>query len=248
MVVPLRPGATGPRERLTMTRPVTCEDASRTQSRVPWIVTSPSIRAPATDTTPARAAVRPRPCCGGTGLRNHTKYQESVYFRSADDSTLWVNLFVSSTLDWAEKGFRITQQTDFPREQATRITVDGSGRLAIKLRVPAWVRNSQPHSPYVRRVEPEIVFGSIRSGVPNVKRNDGLPNYDVPVAGIQSPGTDGLTFLDVVWDEAPFATHGAFGSTVARTAEAFVAAGLLTAEQKDRVVSSAGRAQQELRP
>jgi uncharacterized protein len=51
----------------------------------------------------------------------------------------------------------------------------------------------------------------------------------------------------VVWDKAPFATHGAFVSTVARTAEAFVAAGLLTAEQKDRVVWSAGRAEQELR-
>ncbi|HKE14165.1 MAG TPA: beta-L-arabinofuranosidase domain-containing protein, partial [Kofleriaceae bacterium] len=52
-------------------------------------------------------------CCGGTGLENHTKYQESIYFHSADDSTLWVNLFVSSTLDWQEKGFTITQETDF---------------------------------------------------------------------------------------------------------------------------------------
>jgi DUF1680 family protein len=302
-------------------------------------------------------------CCGGTGLENHTKYQESIYFRSADDSTLWVNLFVSSTLDWAEKGLTITQETDFPREQGTKLTVGGTCPLAIKLRVPAWARSGyvvrvngavqdlvakpgnyvtlsrgwrsgdtievsmpfsirierardrpdtqsifygpvllpilgdpgggsyreltlyrhlkrdgdyaraaivstggntfrsngfalrphyigddQPHSPYFRRVEPQIVFGSIDSGVPNRKRDDDLPSYDVPVTGIPSPGDDGLTFLDIVWDQAPFATHGAFVSTVARAAEGFVAAGLFSAEEKDLVVSAAGRAERDLEP
>jgi hypothetical protein len=37
-------------------------------------------------------------CCGGTGMENHTKYQESVYFRSADETALYVNLFIDSTL------------------------------------------------------------------------------------------------------------------------------------------------------
>ncbi len=64
------------------------------------------------------------------------------------------------------------------------------------------------------------MFGSIATGVPNRKRDDGLPDYDVPVEGIPSPGTDGLTFLDVVWDEAPFHAHGDFVETVRRTARA----------------------------
>jgi hypothetical protein len=42
------------------------------------------------------------------------------------------------------------------------------------------------------------VFGSIRAGVPNAKRDDDLSNYDVPVERITSPGDDGLTFLDSV--------------------------------------------------
>jgi hypothetical protein len=113
---------------------------------------------------------------------------------------------------------------------------------------PHYVGDTLPHSPYFRRVEPEIVFGSIASGVPNYKRNDGLPDYDVPVAGIPSPGTDGLTFLDVVWDEAPFETHGDFVKIVRRTARDFVEAGLLTREEEDRVVSAAARASRELRP
>ena len=101
---------------------------------------------------------------------------------------------------------------------------------------------------YFRRVEPEIVFGSIGTGVPNVKRDDDLPNYDVPVTGITSPGNDGLTFLDVVWDQAPFANHGDFVSTVTSTANAFVDAGLLTPPQRATVVSAAAQAEEELRP
>jgi DUF1680 family protein len=79
-------------------------------------------------------------CCGGTGMENHTKYQDSIYFRAADDSALYVNLYVAATLRWTEKRFTITQATSYPFEGSSRLTIDGSGPLAIKLRVPAWVR------------------------------------------------------------------------------------------------------------
>ena len=92
------------------------------------------------------------------------------------------------------------------------------------------------------------MFGSIDTGVPNYKRNDGLPNYDVPVEGIPSPGTDGLTFLDVVWDQAPFDTHGEFVSVVQWTAYEFLSAGRFTHSERDRVVRAAERANRELRP
>lgn len=113
---------------------------------------------------------------------------------------------------------------------------------------PHYVGDTQPHSPYFRRVEPEVVFGSISTGVPNLKRNDGLPNYDVPVAGITSPGTDGLTFLDIVWDQAPFKNHGTFVEMVEWTAYEFAAAGIFTPSQRIDVVQAARRANQELRP
>jgi DUF1680 family protein len=79
-------------------------------------------------------------CCGGTGLENHTKYQDSIYFRSVDESTLYVNLYIASTLRWSDKGFTITQTTRYPEEGASTLTVNGSGPLHIKLRVPVWVR------------------------------------------------------------------------------------------------------------
>ncbi|HEY9225197.1 MAG TPA: hypothetical protein VIP11_01035, partial [Gemmatimonadaceae bacterium] len=79
-------------------------------------------------------------CCGGTGMENHTKYQDSIYFRSADDATLYVNLYIPSTLEWREKGFTIEQTTRYPLEGASTLTVRGNGRLAVQLRVPSWVR------------------------------------------------------------------------------------------------------------
>ena len=80
-------------------------------------------------------------CCGGTGMENHTKYQDSIYFRSADESALYVNLYIASTLDWREKGLTIEQRTSYPYEGASTITVKGSGRFAMMLRVPSWVRH-----------------------------------------------------------------------------------------------------------
>ena len=46
-------------------------------------------------------------CCGGTGSENHVKYQEATYFVS--DNTLWVALYMPTTLHWEEKN--ITLQT-----------------------------------------------------------------------------------------------------------------------------------------
>ncbi len=78
-------------------------------------------------------------CCGGTGMENHTKYQDSVYFRSADGTALYVNLYLASTLRWAERGFVIEQTSDYPAEGVRTLTFrEGSGTLDLKLRVPSW--------------------------------------------------------------------------------------------------------------
>ena len=79
-------------------------------------------------------------CCGGTGMENHTKYQDSIYFRAEDGSALYVNLYIPSTLTWAEKRFTITQTTNYPFEGSSSLAVTGSGPLDIKLRVPGWIR------------------------------------------------------------------------------------------------------------
>ena len=78
-------------------------------------------------------------CCEGTGMESATKYQDSVYFKAADGSALYVNLYSPSQLTWAAKGVTITQTTTYPREQGTTLTFGGSSAaFALKLRVPSW--------------------------------------------------------------------------------------------------------------
>lgn len=80
-------------------------------------------------------------CCVGSGIESHAKYGEFIYAHETgkDADTLFVNLFIPSTLDWREKGLRITQANRFPDAASTRITVGGDARFTLKIRYPAWV-------------------------------------------------------------------------------------------------------------
>jgi DUF1680 family protein len=77
-------------------------------------------------------------CCTGTGMENHAKYGDSIYFHDGDG--LFVNLFLASELDWKEKGVKVRQETRFPDEPKTTLTI-GAARpvpLALHVRVPGW--------------------------------------------------------------------------------------------------------------
>jgi len=77
-------------------------------------------------------------CCNGTALESHTKLQDSIYFRSADDKALYVNLYIPSTVTWKERNVVLTQKTSFPYADGTELVVAGSGAFALRVRVPAW--------------------------------------------------------------------------------------------------------------
>lgn len=82
-------------------------------------------------------------CCHGTGMENHVKYQEAAYAKTAD--TLYVGLYMPTTLTWEDKGVQVVQETTFPSE-TTKLTVaamDGKTpqNFDMKLRVPYWATN-----------------------------------------------------------------------------------------------------------
>lgn len=77
-------------------------------------------------------------CCNGTALESHTKLQNSIYFRSTDNRTLYVNLFVPSILTWSNHTRTLTQDTDFPYADTTKLTLGGGGTFDLKIRVPRW--------------------------------------------------------------------------------------------------------------
>ncbi|MGQ7854491.1 beta-L-arabinofuranosidase domain-containing protein [Pedobacter sp. WC2501] len=77
-------------------------------------------------------------CCNGTALESSTKLQNSIYFKSKDNQALYVNLYIPSTLDWKARNIRIEQTTDFPKEDHTKLTIKGSGKFDLNVRVPGW--------------------------------------------------------------------------------------------------------------
>lgn len=81
-------------------------------------------------------------CCTGTGMENHVKYRDSIYFR--DGQALYVNLFVPSSVRWKEKGVVLTQVTTFPDAATTmlRLKLLRPTQLTLKLRHPGWSRTA----------------------------------------------------------------------------------------------------------
>ncbi|MCU0459488.1 MAG: glycoside hydrolase family 127 protein [Bacteroidales bacterium] len=77
-------------------------------------------------------------CCNGTALESSTKLQNSIYFRSADNQALYVNLYVPSTLTWTERKITVKQATAYPKEDRTMLTIGGKGKFDLNVRVPYW--------------------------------------------------------------------------------------------------------------
>ncbi|MBL8120845.1 MAG: glycoside hydrolase family 127 protein, partial [Anaerolineae bacterium] len=54
-------------------------------------------------------------CCVGSGIENHSKYTEGIYYEGKDGSLI-VNLFIPSELNWKDKGVTIRQESKFPED------------------------------------------------------------------------------------------------------------------------------------
>jgi uncharacterized protein len=81
-------------------------------------------------------------CCTGTGVEEFAKLNDSIYWRDGDG--LYVNLFVASELEWPEKQLKLRQETRFPESEDTALTMieSGPGEIAIRVRVPGWLRSA----------------------------------------------------------------------------------------------------------
>ena len=81
-------------------------------------------------------------CCVGTGMENHGKYNQLIYTHKND--SLFVNLFIPSELNWKEKGVIIKQETVFPDEEKTKLTISkASSSFKLIIRYPFWVNKGE---------------------------------------------------------------------------------------------------------
>ncbi|RCX14841.1 hypothetical protein DFR58_11475 [Anaerobacterium chartisolvens] len=82
-------------------------------------------------------------CCTGTGMENFTKLNDSIYFNNGSD--LYVNMYLSSTLNWSEKGLSLTQQADIPLSDTVTFTINSApaSAMKVKFRSPSWIAAGQ---------------------------------------------------------------------------------------------------------
>ena len=78
-------------------------------------------------------------CCVGTGMEAHAQFGDSIYWQ--DEQSLYVNLYISSTLDWKERGLALQLDSGVPDNGKVRLQIDradGKAPRRLLLRVPAW--------------------------------------------------------------------------------------------------------------
>ena len=132
-------------------------------------------------------------------MENHAKYSDSIYFHDAE--SLFVNLFIPSTLNWKEKRLKLVQTTRFPDEERTRLqfSLRGPVRLKLNIRHPNWCKemtiaingrgsvNSQTPGSYVALERVWHDGDSVEVELPMSLRVEALPGRPEFVALLYGP-------------------------------------------------------------
>ena len=104
-------------------------------------------------------------CCVGSGMENQSRYGQFIYTHDGND--LYVNLFVASELNWKDRKMVIRQDTEYPSQEGTKITVvSGKGKFKVNVRCPGWMKpgtmtvsvNGKP-SDYIAIMHGPILLG-----------------------------------------------------------------------------------------
>jgi DUF1680 family protein len=139
-------------------------------------------------------------CCVGTGIENHGRHGSFAY--AHDPHSLTVNLYMASHLQWRERGLVLRQDTRFPDEESSRLSLQlrKPQRFRLRLRHPHWLEgplnvrvNGKPWplqstpSSYAS-IEREWVNGdTVEIDLPMRTRAEGLPDGSDYVALMHGP-------------------------------------------------------------
>jgi DUF1680 family protein len=78
-------------------------------------------------------------CCVLSGMESHAKHGDSIYWEYGD--TLFVNLYIPSTLEWKAAGAALALNTRYPFEGDIDLKLRrlaGQRQFTLALRIPAW--------------------------------------------------------------------------------------------------------------
>ena len=81
-------------------------------------------------------------CCTGTAFEEYAKLNDSIYYR--DERGIAVNLYIASELDDRERAIGLRQDTRFPDEPRTSLTVTKApaSPWTLRLRIPSWTSDA----------------------------------------------------------------------------------------------------------
>lgn len=80
-------------------------------------------------------------CCVLSGIESHSKHGDSIYWENGD--TLFVNLFIPSTLNWQARQAEFELQTQYPYEGQIALKLrrlSGARTFTVAVRIPGWAR------------------------------------------------------------------------------------------------------------
>lgn len=80
-------------------------------------------------------------CCVLSGMESHAKHGDSIYWEGGD--TLFVNLFIPSTVEWKAAQAKLELNTRYPVEGEIELKVRrlaGQRSFTLALRLPAWAK------------------------------------------------------------------------------------------------------------
>lgn len=173
-------------------------------------------------------------CCDGTGVENHARYGETIYFHGTN--SLYLNLFIPSRLNWPEKGLTVVQNTAFPESDTTTLAFQCTNGLPLTLniRYPSWaqsgllvsingVSQTVTNSPgsYVSLTRNWQNNDQVQIRFPMTLRAETLPNTADTVALFYGPvllagalGTNGMPASDVAAGQLDLASTPVPAGTV----------------------------------
>jgi DUF1680 family protein len=146
-------------------------------------------------------------CCTGSGMENHAKYGDSIYFHSRD--ALWINLFIPSIVTWKEARLTLRQTTTFPEDPSTRLTVsvERPVRVTLNVRQPGWCNRITVHVNGVRWKGGVAANGYV--GIRREWRTGDVVDVDVPMT-LRAEALPGTTDL-VAFVYGPIVLAGRLG-------------------------------------
>ena len=148
-------------------------------------------------------------CCVGTGFENQAKFGEGIYYHKG--SSLFVNLFMASRLNWKEQGLQLTQRTQFPENGRSKfsLSMQGSKKLSIHIRYPDWAVSGAEVSVNGKPVKTDAKPDSYITLDRVFKDGDQIEvNFPMTIHAIREPGSDSV----VTFSYGPVVLAGAMGT------------------------------------